>query len=268
MKTLELEPRTALDRWAARQLADYDARVPGTLFADGIVLSEYQAYELAAAVARLRQQRGETVIGYKIGCTSPRIRQQLAVDAPVFGRLFSTERSCCGAVLPMFSFDGLAIEGELAVELADDVPGDWTGADPLHYIASAFPVIELHNAVFRGGGPSAGELIANNAFHAGFVLPAATLRNLGTSAEAAFHGACSLTIRSGRILDSYAGPGLMEHSIHGLRWLAATLGQHGEQLKAGQIVLTGSLTGLIRIHAPCRISVEVPRLGQVEAEFV
>ena len=53
---------------AQRMLSDYDARTPGTLFADGLRLSLDEAWELQGAVAKLRQQRGEQVIGYKIGC--------------------------------------------------------------------------------------------------------------------------------------------------------------------------------------------------------
>ena len=64
-------------QWASRQLADYDARDPGTLFAEGIVLDVDQGYRLQDAVARLRGRRGERVIGYKVGCTSPAIRRSL-----------------------------------------------------------------------------------------------------------------------------------------------------------------------------------------------
>ena len=45
--------------WAARQLADYDARQPGTMFAEGVVLDVAEAYELQAAIAELRSRRGE-----------------------------------------------------------------------------------------------------------------------------------------------------------------------------------------------------------------
>ena len=52
-----------IQRWASRQLADYDARRPGTMFAEGVVLDVAQGYELQSAVAQLRCGRGERVIG-------------------------------------------------------------------------------------------------------------------------------------------------------------------------------------------------------------
>ena len=106
-----------ISRWASRQLADYDARQPGTMFAEGVVLDVGQGYELQAAVAQLRCDRGERIIGYKVGCTSSVIRAQLGIDHCVTGRLFDSEQHSSGGVLSRKGFANLAIEGELAVEL-------------------------------------------------------------------------------------------------------------------------------------------------------
>ena len=45
-----------LDRLAARQLADYDARTPGQLFNQPVDLTILQAYELQSAVARAAKE--------------------------------------------------------------------------------------------------------------------------------------------------------------------------------------------------------------------
>ena len=91
----------AVTHWAARQLADYDARTPGMMFADpGTLLSVDDAYRVQIETARLRSERGESVVGYKIGCVSQTIRRQLGVENPVFGHLFGTETWSNSAVLP------------------------------------------------------------------------------------------------------------------------------------------------------------------------
>ena len=157
---------------AARQLADYDAGQPGRMFGEGVQLDVPEAYQLQAAVAKLRAQRGEHIIGYKVGCTSPTIRTQLGITHSVFGRLFDSEHHATGVTLACDRFDHLAIEGELAVELtrppqqtdfADDAPRTIPAC-----VGRVFPVIELHNHVLRGATKTASELIANNAIHAGF----------------------------------------------------------------------------------------------------
>src|SRR4051812_33889038 len=104
---------------AARQLGDYDRRRPGGVFAEpGIRLSIEQSYELQFEVARLRELRGERVAGYKIGCISRTMQDQLGLDRPVFGQVWESELCASGSVLSTANFDGLAIEGEFAVRLA------------------------------------------------------------------------------------------------------------------------------------------------------
>ena len=81
---------------AARQLADYDAREPGTLFAEGVTLDVAEAYAVQSAVAALRRGRGERIVGYKVGCTSPNIRAQLRIDHCVAARLYDSEQHSSG----------------------------------------------------------------------------------------------------------------------------------------------------------------------------
>jgi 2-keto-4-pentenoate hydratase len=116
MTQAETSDTSRIIQWASRQLADYDARNPGSLFAEGVVLNVAQGYELQSAVAQLRRDRGERIIGYKVGCTSPRIRAQLGINHCVTGRLYDSEQYSSGVVLPRSGFAHLAIEGELAVE--------------------------------------------------------------------------------------------------------------------------------------------------------
>jgi 2-keto-4-pentenoate hydratase len=148
---------------AARQLADYRARTPGTFFAeeDQSRLSLDGAYAVQGEVASLRAAEGEPVAGYKVGCTGPGVRKQFGMDGPIRGFLYSTELYRSGSKLSHAAYANLAIEGELAVRLGDDAE-----------IARIFPVIELHNYVFRSKTPNLQELIANNGLHAGVVLPA------------------------------------------------------------------------------------------------
>ena len=89
------------------------------------------AYALQFAVGRLRVQRGERVAGYKVGCVSAVMQAQLELDRPVFGQVFETEIRRSGATLNPDDFDSLAIEGELAVRIARDIPNaNWLREHP------------------------------------------------------------------------------------------------------------------------------------------
>ena len=135
---------------ALRQLEDYDLGRPGTLFAGGIELSVDQAYALQTAVVHLRCKRGEKVIGYKVGCTSPAIRSQLGIDHCIMGRLFDTEQHPSGTSVSGNAYAGLACEGELAIELSRPPnPRDFQTKGLPDCVSRVFPVIELHQYVIR-----------------------------------------------------------------------------------------------------------------------
>lgn len=256
-----------IQRWATRQLADYDSRQPGALFSEGVVLDLAQAYQLQSAVTELRVARGERVIGYKVGCTSPTIRTQLGIDHCVSGRLYATEQHPTGVALSRSGFANLAIEGELAVELSQQPHERHFHADEIpECVARVFPVIELHNHLMRGKQPSAGELIANNALHAGFVAGHGFRRDELKDRQVLDEATLSISAGD-QLLDRCAGPALVRTIVSSLRWLTEVIRSRGQRLDAGQIVLTGSLPSLIPIVEDCDVQVHAPPFGNVTARF-
>lgn len=243
-----------LEALAKRQLADYDRHQPGSLFADGAVtMTVEEAYALQNEVARLRQDRGELVAGYKIGCVSKSVQSQVGLDRPVFGHVFETELRHSGVVLDSREFDGLAIEGELAVRLAEDIPdAEWVRTHPERVIAAAFAVIELHNYVFRNSILTAQELIGMNAMHAGVVLP---------FHEPEVHDPEVLleepisVCRNSEVLGTATGRALQGGPFGSVLWLAEHLSHFGRHLRRGQIVLTGSPLPLYRVAGGDHIAV-------------
>ncbi len=238
---------------AARQLADYRAGTPGTFFADPErpQLGLDDAYRVQAEVAALRAP-AERVIGYKVGCTGPGTRAQFGLDGPIRGLLYDTELHTSGSEVSSSAYADLAIEGELAVRLGDD-----------GRIATVLPVIELHNYVFRGQPPTLSELVSNNGIHTGVVLPP-------PAAEMPWHGDEALTGRltvriDGTCVEEGPMDGVPGGPVGSLRWLAAHLADHGSSLRPGQLVLTGTPLGLIRVRPGAHIEVTAEHLGAVEA---
>ena len=89
----------ALNRVAARMLEDYDATKPGTIYAEGYRLELADAWRVQTAVTRLREARGEKVIGYKAGCVSPGNQKMMGLSQPVWGRLWESELHDDGVTL-------------------------------------------------------------------------------------------------------------------------------------------------------------------------
>src|SRR5262245_10730705 len=101
-----------LQELARRILADYDDGAPCLVFGEPLDLTTVQAYALQAEIARLREARGEQVIGYKIGCTSSVIQRQLGIQEPIYGRVFDTGQVASGTRLSHATYANLAVEGE------------------------------------------------------------------------------------------------------------------------------------------------------------
>jgi 2-keto-4-pentenoate hydratase len=217
-----------IPKLAKRQLADYDRHRPGTLFEDdAMALTVAESYALQFEIARLREARGESVAGYKIGCISPVMQAQLGLDQPVFGQVFDTELHPCGVTLALADYDGLAIEGEFAVRVGEDVRG----------FASEFAVIELHNYVIRRPPLTAQELIANNAIHAGVVLPREQRRFLRGPAELLDE---SIAIfRNGENLGTATGRALPDGPLGSIARLVQHLERYEKSIYPSQIILTG-----------------------------
>jgi len=247
---------------AERMLADYDAHRPNEIFAERGAnwLTLDDAYTIQRAVAELRMARGERCIGYKLGCISTTIQRQLGLGQPVRGYLWGTEVVASGSQVRYESRDdgsersfvNLAIEGEIALRLGRDVSTENVlEAEILDCVESWFPVIELHNAVFRGPTPTSQELVAGNAMQAGFVAPLPP----GNSSLADLTHA-QIRIEINRELVESAGvsevPGGPLESVRRLASLSLPV---KEKLKAGDIILTGSPGRLIPIEGNCAISV-------------
>jgi hypothetical protein len=123
--------RSEIRALADRQWHDYRTRQPGTCFADpGFVLDLSDAYELQDAVATLRVSAGDSLIGYKAGCTGAGTVQQFGMEGPIRGCLFESEVRQHRCAVTGNKFANLAIEGEMAVRIGADgnnrrgFPGD------------------------------------------------------------------------------------------------------------------------------------------------
>ena len=242
---------SSIAKIARRQLADYDAHRPGRIFMDAaFTLTIAEAFEVQRQVAALRVARGEAVAGYKIGCISEAVQRQLGLEQPAFGHLFATELYRSGSVLDPAAFDGLAIEGEFALRIAGDLS-----------VASVFPVIELHNNIFRAAVPTSQELIANNALHAGAVLPS---REIACPDPTELNGEMISVFRNGELLGSAKGGAIPGGPIASLAKVAEHLASVGVALKPDQIVLTGSPLPLYTVRPGDHIMVRGPQSIAVE----
>ena len=110
-----------IDELAERQLNDFRFVNPGTAFVDqDFHIDVKTAYTVQDAVARLRVNEGEKVIGYKVGCTGPGTTKLFGMNGPIRGTLFEDEIHTNGTLLEYRSFYNLAVEAEMAFEIGEN----------------------------------------------------------------------------------------------------------------------------------------------------
>ena len=124
------------------------------------------------------------------------------------------------------------------------------------------PVIELHKPVMHGTPASAGELIANNAIHAGFITGDVTERTDN------FENPKLQILIDGKVVATCEGSQLIETIQSSLQWLQTTLEATDGQLQEGQIILTGSIPSLIPIDQHCSVKITAPPFGETNATFL
>ena len=245
---------------AERMLADYDAGRANELFAErGTAwLSLSDAYQVQRTVAELRIQRGERCLGYKIGCISPTIQKQFGLNEPVRGYVWNGEMLSSATHLSVGPwrpegrrFVNLAIEGEIAVRMGRSVALPVSDSELANCIECWFPVIELHNYVFRGPTPTSQELVAGNAMHAGTVVPNASEIRSGRLPD-------QVEIRieiDGEVVEAKMASEVPGGPLGSMRWVASSLALRHEELRAHDIVLTGSPGRLILVSPDSHIVV-------------
>jgi 2-keto-4-pentenoate hydratase len=240
---------------AARQLKDYLQGTPGTYFAeDHSPLALKEAYLVQAEVAKLRSAAGDSVAGYKIGCIGPKIRKAFGMSGPIRGLLFNSELHPSGSTVSASRHTCLAIEGEMAVRIGGETQ-----------VLCAFPVIELHNYVFRTKIKSLSELVANNALNAGVILPKEedlTLHPVDLRCGRLEVSINNEVIDSGPLWSMPGGP----HAA--TAWLKNHLADHKLSLQPGHLILTGTPLALHHVRSGDHIKVFARGFASVEAGVV
>ena len=123
-------------------------------------------------------------------------------------------------------------------------------------IEAVFPVIELHNYIFRSEKKTLSELIANNGINAGIVLPEVEWQNSikyyykDTKLTLCING---LEVGAAGLWPNDDGP---EAS---LSWLRGSLEGCGIELEPGSIILVGTALGLYPVNGGDEVTVYIDK---------
>ena len=252
-----------LDIFANKILEDYDAKDPGTIFKKKIKLSNNNALLLQLKVTKLRINRGEEVIGYKIGCVAKDTQKKMGFVQPAWGSLWKNELFESGVKLYKKDYSNPAMEAEFGVKLNREIDPKLVSFDYiLDSIESIFPLIEIHNLVFNGDEPYGAELLANNALHAGVILgPETKTINNNKITDLKL-------IYDNKTIDTWANKKWPYDMLSEIEWLVKEQAKIDNLLKKDDLILTGAYGFPVPIDNKTLIKVTSSEFGNVEAKFI
>jgi 2-keto-4-pentenoate hydratase len=214
------------------------------------------------------------VVGYKIGCTTRVMQEYLRIANPCAGGIFAATVQREHGRFRHADFVRVGVECEVAVLLAADLGNakhaiDHTeqavdraaAANAVGACMAAIEIVDDRYVDYSSlGAPT---LIADDFFGAGCVL-GPPVSGFDPASLAAVRASMRI---DGREVGSGQGTDILGEPLEALVWLANTLGQRGQHLRAGEFVLLGSLVQTQWVAAGQSVAIENDRLGTARADF-
>ena len=223
------------------------------------------AYHISLRMVERRVEAGAKIIGKKIGVTSKAVQNMLNVHQPDFG--FLTDDMAFSQGEEMKISDTLIspkAEGEVAFVLKKDLMGPGvTNADVLAATDFVMPCFEVVDSRIENWQIKIQDTVADNASCGLFILG-----DTAVSPEDIDLSTCGMVVeKNGEIISTGAGAAALGSPVTCVTWLANTLGEFGIPLKAGEVILSGSLVPLEPVKAGDFMTVSIGGIGSASVRF-
>jgi len=223
------------------------------------------AYRIQLRMIQRRLDAGETVVGKKIGVTSQVVMDMLKVDQPDFGQLLSGMVVHEGEAIRIDTMIAPKAEAEVAFVLKSDLQGPGvTAADVLRATAFVMPCFEIVDSRIRDWKIKIQDTVADNASCGVFVLGDRVV-----DAREVDLNTCGMVLEKNGVLEcTGAGAAALGSPVNCVTWLANALGRFGIPLRAGEIILSGSLGALVPVAAGDSLHLSIGGIGSASVRFI
>lgn len=222
------------------------------------------AYAIQDEIKRRKIARGARIVGLKAGLTSHAKMKQMGVETPVFGFLADYFAVPEGGEVKTSELIHPKVEPEIAfvTKTALKGPGCHIGT-VLAATDFVMPAIEVIDSRYRDFKFDLKSVVADNCSSSRFVVggrmrPVADLdlRTLGIVME-----------KNGAVVGLGAGAAVLGHPAAAIAMLANLLGERGEEIPAGTLILSGGVTEAVAVKAGDNVSLHIQELGSVSLRF-
>ena len=237
------------------------ARLVAGLPPDAAPRTMDEAYRVQAEIAR----RCGGYRGWKVGSLTPEARAAAGIDRPTGARLLTPFVHLSPARLSHARFVTPTLECEIAFEMAEDLPPRaeaYTTDEVIAATGAMRLAIEVADSRLPPKPPTPLN-VADAGANGAFVIGPAVLswRSMDRGAIEA------VLLVNGREAARGAGAKVLGDPLRAVVLFANNPPPHGPGLRAGDIVTTGSLTGMTPVAPGDRAVATFGFLGQVEVSF-
>jgi 2-oxo-3-hexenedioate decarboxylase len=222
------------------------------------------AYAIQDEIRRRKIARGSRIVGLKAGLTSYAKMKQMGVETPCFGFLADYFAVPEGGACKISELIHPKVEPEIAfvTKRALKGPGCHIGT-VLAATDFVMPGIEVIDSRYRDFKFDLKSVIADNTSAVRFVVggnPVAVsdvdLRTVGIVLE-----------KNGEPVAFGAGAAVLGHPAAAIAALANHLGQRGQEIPAGSLILSGGITEAIPVQAGDCVTLRMQGMGSVGLRF-
>lgn len=222
------------------------------------------AYAIQDEIKRRKIARGARIVGLKAGLTSHAKMKQMGVETPVFGFLADYFAVPEGGEAKMSELIHPKVEPEIAfvTKAALKGPGCHIGS-VLAATDFVMPAIEVIDSRYRDFKFDLKSVVADNCSSSRFVVGGRMapvdnldLRTLGVVME-----------KNGQVVSLGAGAAVLGHPAAAIAMLANLLGERGEEIPAGTLILSGGITEAVAVQAGDNVTLRIQDLGSVNLRF-
>ena len=227
------------------------------------------AYAIQAAQMPHKMAQGRSIIGWKIGLTSKVMQDALGISTPDSGVLYDDMDFADGTAIPATRFIQPRIEAEIAFIMKAPLEGKVSREDVLaatEYVAPALEILDTRIArqdATTGQTRKIFDTVSDNAANGGIVL--GQQRHAPEAFDLRWVGA--ILTKNDEVTATGLGAAVLNDPVMGIVWLSERMGQYGQRIEAGQVVLAGSFIAPIECPSGTYIHADYGSFGQVTVNF-
>lgn len=256
--------RIDADAIATSLVKAQDERRPvDTVFGAEAATAE-EGFGVQQQVVRIKEARGDKVVGFKLGNIAKAMQDKFGVDEPDYGYLLASHFLPENLTVAQSDFIEPFIELEVGFVLKHDLSGPHvTAADVISATDYVLPALEIIDSRVKNWNIGLGDTLADSG-SAGAVILGAQPRSLSEVNVGDMHGEIRFdgqTVAEGNSNAVYGSP------VSAIAWLCRRISEYGVGLRAGDLVIPGSCLAAEKMRPGTSVLGEFRGWGSVQFDF-